>query len=286
MSSLFRPMLACDAELDKLQFPLWASAKLDGIRAYVQDGVVISRNGKPIPNAYVQRCLGHLNHHDGELIVGEPTDKLVYNRTMSHVMSHDKRDFDLRFYAFDHLRHEQDRFLQRYSRIHMDFAHRHHYVSDLATLLKLEQDYLDEGYEGLILRSGDAYYKRGRSTVREGFLLKLKRFTDCDAKVIDMVERMHNANELQTDELGFAKRSSHQANMVGRGDMGALIVKLPDGTTFNVGTGFTDEDRTAIWGNPEGYIGKIAKVKFFAVGVKDLPRHPVFLGWRHPGDIS
>jgi len=279
MSSLFRPMLACDAELDKLQFPLWAWA-------YVQDGVVISRNGKPIPNAYVQRCLGHLNHHDGELIVGEPTDKLVYNRTMSHVMSHDKRDFDLRFYAFDHLRHEQDRFLQRYSRIHMDFAHRHHYVSDLATLLKLEHDYLDEGYEGLILRSGDAYYKRGRSTVREGFLLKLKRFTDCDAKVIGFVERLHNGNPLEQDELGFAKRSSHQVNMVGRGDLGALIVEGADGTVFNVGTGFTDEERATIWNHREQFRGRIVKVKYFAVGVKDAPRHPVFIGWRTFGDIS
>lgn len=286
MSDLFRPMLACDADLLKLKFPLIASAKLDGIRAIVRDGVVISRNGKPIPNAYVQRCIGHLEHHDGELMVGEPTDKLVYNKTMSHVMSHDKKDFDLRFYAFDHIRHEQDKFIQRASRIHMDFKHRQHFVNDLPTLLALEQDYLDEGYEGLILRSPDAYYKRGRSTINEGYLLKLKRFTDCEAKVIDMVERLHNANPLEQDELGYAKRSSHQANMVGRGDMGALIVKLPDGTTFNVGTGFTDEDRGVIWSNRSRYIGMMAKVKYFAVGVKDLPRHPVFLGWRHPGDIS
>ncbi len=70
MSDIFKPMLACEVDLDKLRFPLLASAKLDGVRAIVRDGVVYSRSNKPIPNKFVQQQFKHLEHFDGELIVG------------------------------------------------------------------------------------------------------------------------------------------------------------------------------------------------------------------------
>ena len=37
-------------DVDSLKYPVMASAKLDGIRALVSDGIVLSRSGKPIPN--------------------------------------------------------------------------------------------------------------------------------------------------------------------------------------------------------------------------------------------
>ena len=76
--SIFKPMLATDADLNNLRFPLLASTKLDGVRAVVRDGVVYSRSNKPIPNQYVQRLFAEYEHFDGELIVGEPTSKTCY----------------------------------------------------------------------------------------------------------------------------------------------------------------------------------------------------------------
>ncbi len=115
------------------------------------------------------------------------------------------------------------------------------------------------------------------------FLLKLKRFTDAEAEVVGFEERMHNGNEATTNELGRTKRSSHAAGKTGRGDLGALQVRY-EGVEFNVGTGFTDEDRAAIWADQPAYLGRLAKFKFFSVGVKVAPRHPVFLGWRDRSD--
>lgn len=79
-NNIFRPMLATDADLGKLRFPLLASAKLDGVRAVVRDGVVYSRSNKPIPNAYVQQKFSRFEHFDGELIVGDPTSKTWLSR--------------------------------------------------------------------------------------------------------------------------------------------------------------------------------------------------------------
>ena len=41
----------------------------------------------------------------------------------------------------------------------------------------------------------NAPYKQGRSTVREGYLLKVKTFLDDEATVVRFEERMHNGNE-------------------------------------------------------------------------------------------
>lgn len=280
MSTLFKPMLATDADLTTLKFPILASAKLDGVRAIVRNGIVYSRSNKPIPNRFVQLELSSFEGFDGELIVGEPFSKTVYRDTVSHVMSHDKTNFDLRFYAFDHVKDlslpytERVKQLEGYSNVHPQ-----HIISNLVELLALEEKMLDIGYEGLILRDAQAPYKTGRSTVKEGYLLKLKRFTDAEFTVVGFEERMKNDNEKTTNELGRSRRSSHKENKHGRGDLGALIVQ-GHGFSFNVGTGLSDNDRATIWADRAGYLGKLAKVKYFAIGMKDAPRFPVFLGWR------
>lgn len=283
-------MLAADVELEKLKFPLLASAKLDGIRALVKEGTVLSRSLKPIPNDYVQRLFKHLEHFDGELIVGEPTSKTVYRDTVSGVMSKDGEP-DVKFFVFDRTEYPTKPYTERIHRILRDRTHEkfrlkldQHVVTCLDTLLELEAKLLDQGYEGLILRDPNAPYKFGRSTVREGYLLKLKRFTDAEFEVVGFEERMHNGNEATTNELGRTKRSSHKENKTGRGDLGALIVRTTEGLVFNVGTGFDDAQRAEIWTNQAKYQGAWAKVKFFAVGMKDAPRFPVFLGWRDERD--
>ena len=41
-----------------------------------------------------------------------------------------------------------------------------------------------------------------------------------------------------------------------------------------------------IWNNREDYLGKLVKYKFMTTGIKDLPRHPVFVGFRSEDDMS
>ena len=136
-----------------------------------------------------------------------------------------------------------------------------------------------------MLRKPDGKYKFGRSTAREFILMKVKRFSDDEYKVIGFQERMHNANEATINELGHTERSAHMENMVPRGDLGALVLEMPDGQVFNCGTGFDDETRKKIWQNRDYYLGKWAKIKSFLIGVKDLPRFPVFTGFRDKDDM-
>ena len=287
MSAPFKVMLASPADLDKLRFPLLVSPKLDGVRAYVKNGVVWSRSNKPIPNRYVQETFRHVENFDGELIVGPATSPTCYRDTVSGVMSRDGTPL-VTFHVFDHVEVPVATYIHRAKRIRAGkfiVKLQQTLVRDLDELLAMEEELLAAGYEGLILRSPDAPYKNGRSTVKEGFLLKLKRFVDDEAVVIGFEERMHNGNEAVVSELGRTKRSSHQAGKSGRGDLGALVVRGCGGSEFNIGTGFNDAERAAIWDDRDRYLGRIAKFKHFPVGAKELPRHPVFLGWRDRIDL-
>lgn len=286
----FRVMLAKDYDPEKLRLPVLASPKLDGIRAYVRDGIVLSRQNKPIPNKFVQEQFKAYEHFDGELIVGDPTDPMCYRNTMSGVMS-EEGEPDVTFYVFDHLGELNAPYHQRVSRAAIGaypctracFLDQER-IEDHDALKKYEAHCLAAGYEGVIIRDPNAPYKQGRSTVNEGYLLKVKSFLDDEAVIVGFEERMANLNAATTSETGHTKRSSHKANKVGRGDLGALIVEWK-GMAFSIGTGFSDIERMNIWLNQEKYIGKLVKFKYFPVGGYELPRHPVFCGLRHPIDV-
>ena len=290
MSAPFKVMLASPADLDKLRFPLLVSPKLDGVRAYVKNGVVWSRSNKPIPNRYVQETFRHVENFDGELIVGPATSPTCYRDTVSGVMR-EEGEPDVHFYVFDRFENPAAPYVTRYYDLATkgvggrDIIVEQIHVVDMDELLQWEEYHINMGCEGLILRDPEAPYKQGRSTVKEGYLLKLKRFVDSEAMVVGFEERMHNGNKAVTNELGRTSRSSHKANKTGRGDLGALVLQTPEGVEFSCGTGFSDAERADIWNNRDRYRGQFAKYKHFPVGVKDAPRHPVFIGWRDKIDM-
>jgi DNA ligase-1 len=288
----FKPMLASQADLDKLVYPIFASPKLDGIRASVVDGKLLSRTLKTIPSALAYRTLSQaaLNGLDGELIVGSPTAHDCYRNTVSHVMADDK-DFSFAYYVFD-LWNLEERFNER----RIKLMHKMQEIQNIAPCVELvkhtliksrdeldtyEAECCEAGYEGVMLSDPNKLYKFGRATAKGGELLKVKRFEDSEAEIIGVQEEMHNANDATTNELGRTKRSSAKAGKVGKGTMGALLVRdIRTGVEFSIGTGFNADQRKQKW-----EIGSIHKYKYFPVGVKDAPRHPVYLGPRSKLDL-
>ena len=290
----FKPMLATAIEdVSTLKFPLMASQKLDGIRATVQGGVLLSRSLKPIPNKYIQEMFADLPEGlDGELILDDPFAEDCYRKTVSVVMSDGKAAVGVTFHLFD--RFENVGFKSRFDLLSATVDHpftkivHHVTVPTLAALELFEMKLLERGAEGVMLRSLDGPYKNGRSSLKEGYLLKLKRFKDCEARIVRLDERQHNENVAFTNELGRTARSSHQENKTGMGTLGALeVIGINgdySGVTFRVGTGFDDEMRQLMWDDPKT-MGRVVKVKYFPIGCKDTPRHPVFVGFRDKRDM-
>lgn len=291
MTSAFKPMLASPADLDNVRFPVFASPKLDGIRAAVVGGQLLSRTLKEIPSRHVFDLLSWDGFEglDGELIVGDPTSPTCYRDTVSHVMA-DNKVFGFTYYVFDLWHHSQN-FYQRRLDLQYKVQQLGRPYITLVEHVQLEnRDKLDSyeaamvsaGYEGIMLADPHATYKFGRATTKGGQLLKVKRFVDSEAVILDVVEEMLNGNEAETNELGRTKRSTAKAGLTGKGTMGALTVRdIATGVEFNIGTGFTADERARFW--RDDYRGLTVKYKSFPIGIKDKPRHPVYLGMRPEG---
>lgn len=316
----FKPMLAGKYDAtdyqNPLRFPVMASVKLDGVRALVIGGRVMSRSLKPIPNAWVQKQFGGLPEGtDGELIYGDPTHPDAYRNTVSAVMSEDGTPTQVRFLVFDNFTYSGG-FQNRFGNLRLHFEHHpnshvqvvpHSIVTSIQQLEQIEQIAVEAGHEGIMVRSHDGPYKQGRSTAKEGFLLKVKRFEDAEAVVLGTYEWQANNNAAVKNALGHTERSSHKENLVGRNVLGGIDVRglsgKYEGVEFSIGTGFSGADlewvldqdgnptdvhaeRWLLWHNRASLIGKVAKFKYFPTGSKDKPRFPVFLGWRDKLDIS
>lgn len=286
----FKPMLAgkAPADLSALKFPLLVSPKLDGIRCIIRDGKAMSRKLLPIPNKFVQSKLARLpDGLDGELMLDLPGS---FNAVQSAVMSVEGEP-DFTFCVFDWHGAAvtfESRLLNVTLFNGLDGPHidrvPHIKVHTTQELMALEEQYVGQGFEGLMIRSLDGPYKCGRSTEKEGYLLKVKRFEDAEAVIIGCLEMMHNDNEATTNALGHTKRSHAKEGKRPAGVLG----KFQCATTtlgcieFECGAGFTAAQRAEFWQRRDELIGQTIKFKFQPdpSGGYVAPRCPIFLGFR------
>lgn len=234
----------------------WMSEKLDGVRAYWDGKQFISRLGNlyHAPDWFVDRLPSV--PLDGELWIA----RKAFQRTVSIVRRQDKTDLwkEVRFLVFDApaLKDPFERRLEYLAdtlgAINLSHvtAHMHERCRDLdhlrAELVRVEA----LGGEGLMLRQPGSLYEAGRSAT----LLKVKTFHDAEATVVGHLP-------------GAGKH---------KGRLGALLVRLANGTEFAVGTGLTDRQRES----PPG-IGEVITFRYQEMTEAGVPRFPSFAGVRH-----
>ena len=322
----FRPMLSgvidSDEDLDNLIYPVICSPKLDGIRALVKDNKFVTRSMKDIPNKAVQKYMEaltsiypflwnkDLSELDGELMFGHPsmsTDHDIFNKTTKALMSFDGEP-ELTYWVFDSFKNPEDTHTARaidagFLTHHISKALIQLYMEDLKVkihfkvlesqvcynskqILEYENQCIEKGFEGIMIRKPDMPYKFGRSakTKTQQHLLKLKRFADAEAEIIGFEELLRNENEQTEDAFGNSERASCQDQMVPGNTLGAFKVKgLCDNykdIEFKVGSGFTQEERQRHWDDRDNLIGKVITYNYQPIGCKDAPRFPVFKGFR------
>lgn len=253
------------AQIGGLRYPVIAQPKIDGVRCYIDpfEGP-ITRTDKYIPNNFIREMLHRYEFFglDGELVLPGRT----FQDTISVVRSADhKEQYTFMFVVFDHVlestQHKPyiNRLLSISDILHMYGTENMNAIEsrqmkDASSLRHYYKEQLAKGEEGIMIRDPQGMYKQGRSTVREGGLLKLKPMKRCVARVIDLVE---NTNK----SLG----------------MGALLVSSPEFGEFKIGTGFTLTQRREMWQSPDSIIGASILFQYQEKGTKDRPRIPVFL---------
>jgi len=233
----------------------WMSEKLDGVRAYWDGQAFVSRLGNVYhaPAWFVQGLPQVVL--DGELWGGRKR----FQRTISIVRRQDQSEHwkEIRFVVFD-APDRSEPFEARLDLCRRTFAAQqppHARVLEHARcegvlhlrgeLARVEQ----EGGEGLMLRQPGSRYEVGRSST----LLKVKSFHDAEARVVEHLP-------------GSGRH---------RGRLGALLVELPDGTRFSVGTGLSDAERQA-----PPVVGSLITFRYQELSEAGVPRFPSYLGVR------
>lgn len=313
-----KPMLASDWDEAKLRFPLIAQPKIDGVRALNLTGKLTGRSLKQHKNVHVTTQFSHnlLVGFDGEMAAERETHADLCRLTSSALGTIEGRPFVL-WWLFDYvvpttldLRYWErlvaleaalaivrERRPDLWNHLRTMPSQRINYMDDL---LAYDAANLEAGFEGTIVRDLDGLYKQGRSTVREGGLLRIKRFVDFEFRVTQVLEGEANQNEAQINELGQTFRTSHQENKVANGMVGAMIgvvigevkdtlgrVVLQDGQEVKVSAGrMTHAQRAMYFQHPHAIMEQISKGKFFPVGIKDKPRFPTWQSFRSKEDIS
>lgn len=269
-----KPMLAHPIEkVKEVTFPAFFQPKLDGHRAIVtkQDGEMLmySRQGKPITS--MDHILVHLDlvMEDGDFLDGE---LYVHGEMLQNIGSLIKRKQDgserVEYWVYDTMLdlpyEERYKWLQeRLSKVH-GLARVHllqaYEVASMEEADAKTDEAISRRYEGGILRLNGSGYEAG---FRSRNLLKLKRFDDSEAEILDVIEcKVHTTNGANLQVAKFICRS--------------LVTDAEfDCTVFG-----TMEEKDAIYREKEKYIGKILTVKHSGYTADKKPWHPVALRLR------
>ena len=268
----FEPMLAAKWEdyKDKVTYPIYSQPKLDGIRCIVTKDGMFSRNGKEIISApHIRKQLDKVFKEypylifDGELYADKFSND--FNKIVSLVKKTKPTKEDLiesekniEYHCYD-LPDNERTFGERYNRLKVMETHLKVFrgtsvkivetllVNDEDRLMELYAKYVDEGYEGQILRL-DAKYENKRTKS----LLKHKSFVDEEYTIVDICE-------------GEGNRA---------GTAGYFVFETADGKPFKSNVKGTWEETAEMLKNRKKLIGKQATVKYFNLTPDGIPRFP------------
>jgi len=266
---IYSPMLAYDfkKKSSNIIYPCNVQPKLDGIRAIAVKNRLYSRNGLLFPT------LEHIKSEllksnlilDGELYTDDINFEKIVGLVRKSTKTKEEEKLSLKIYfnVFD-IVDKTLTFKERYS-ILKNFIEKNSfkYIRLVKTEIcnkKEEIDtflnkYINEGYEGLIIRNMNGKYEEG---LRSSNLIKLKKFKDEEFKIVD-----------------------YTCPKIGK-EIGCVIwiCSTKEGKIFNVRPEGGYAERKKLYRNGKKYIGKMLTVKYQEMTNDNIPRFPVGVGIR------
>ena len=262
-AKFFAPMLAHKFDAANLEFPVFVQPKLDGVRCVISRNGMFSRQGKEFVSCpHIMRALGPIFSSfpsavlDGELY----THKLNKNfeKLISLVKKTKPTDQDLedsskivQFHIYDFIVNSPQKFSVRNSVLkgikESDVIKvvKTVKVSSKSHLDELYEKWLEEGYEGQMIRLDEVYEHK-----RSKHLLKRKEFSDEEFEVLDIEE-------------GVGKK----ANAAG------AFVFSRKGVKFKANVTGTFETIRRYWKERTSIIGQQATVRYFRLTDSGVPFH-------------
>ena len=257
-----QPMLAQSFNLSKIRFPCFVQPKLDGVRLWLTNDKAYSRSGKEFTTQ-----VGHLLHSvpkniilDGELYKHDTPFDVISGQLRNTT----QRNF-LEFHVYDIVDTSQS-YKYRLNTLHnikIDNIYikkvNTHQADCVDAIIKYHDEFVSEGYEGLMIRNKNGVYEYKRSY----HLQKLKSFTDAEFKIIGV-------KEATGEDRGTAILQCETSNQI----------------SFWVRPVGTREYRARLLSNFEkNIINKFLVVKYQNLTENGVPRFPVGLRIREDYDL-
>ena len=281
MTTHFKPMLAHKFDNKRVDWskPVFIQPKLDGIRCIMKSDGCYSRNGKKFMNVqhlYTKTIkelfkVNPLLVLDGELYNHDLRDnfeKIVSLVRKQKPTPDDRKEARkmIQYHVYDYcmavnnklnlLESDMNRYNKRMDSLVCSDMYGKHIryvpsrgVHSLDKAKEIHNDFLQQGYEGSILRL-DGPYKCGRSYD----LMKFKDFSDTEAKIVSWVE-------------GKGKR---------RGTIGKFIAIDSDGVRFGMPVMDNFKYLQKNFKNMQDWVGKTATFTYFERTRAGSYRHPLF----------
>lgn len=273
-----KPMLATDYVPSKLLHPIFVQPKLDGLRAILKwskDGsslVFLTRTGVILSSAVLGRIYEGARTHlpkdlilDGELYRPGWSLQRIMGACMRETPNKDSAEiyynvFDCVQRGYVNASYEQRlaNLIGWYhplkSNINKVCGHR---VKSLTELDEAYIDYVQQGYEGMMVRHGSCVYLQGK---RSHYLMKRKSRQDEDFMIVGITEGKGKYEQM----------------------LGAFVCETAEGKTFTVGSGMTDLDRMTLWEALKDHKGSIvgeAKVSFQSMSDNGIPTQPTIVAY-------
>jgi DNA ligase-1 len=266
IETYFEPMLAHKWEdyKMKVKYPLASQKKLDGVRSIIRKDGMWSRNGKKIVSApHIFEALKPLFEADPNLILdGELfalKESCDFNKIISCVKKTKPKPEDLI---------ESKKYIQYWiydcPSFNSTFSKRTAFLTTLnlpkccvlvsteiarieGEVMELYKQYINDGFEGQMLRVLDSPYQSKRSSN----LLKHKSFFDTEFEIKGVKEGIGNLSN----------------------KVGTLQFEI-DGKPFNSAVNGTHEYLEELWQHKDDLIGQTATIKYFELTSDGIPRFP------------
>jgi len=250
-----------------IQFPCYIQRKFDGTRCVaIPSKGLFSRNKKSYPHLeHITQEINRLPPSftlDGELY----SDSLNFQEIVGLVKKdtltqNDKsKQLQIKFYVYDIIKDQP--YQLRYTNLQLLFRKYkfQHLVlvqtelcQDEKQMKQKHDQYVEEGFEGIMLRNKDGAYKGSRSID----LQKYKQFFDAEYEVV-----------------GFQEGQGLEEGCV------IWTCKTSDGKIFSCRPRGAREDRQEIFLNGQSYVGKKLTVRYQEETNDGLPRFPVGISFR------
>jgi ATP-dependent DNA ligase len=250
-----------------IKFPCFVQRKFDGTRCVAMPGKgLYSRNKKRYP--HMDHIIAEINKLPSSIILdGELySDTLTFQEIVGLVKREtlkkgdDEKQLKVKLHVYDiindmpyHLRYANLQMLfNKYKFKYLELVKTEECVSE-EKMKELHAQYVNDGYEGIMLRNKEGVYKNARSAD----LQKRKFFEDAEFEIV-----------------GYKEGEGQEEGCV------IWICKTDEGKTFSCRPRGTREERQELFMNGGDYIGKMLTIIFQELTTDKIPRFPVAKSFR------